>query len=45
MSYKFTSVIIQEGKWYVARCIELGVVRLMLWITFLQKNSYEKINI
>ena len=26
MAYKFTTIIIQEGKWYVARCLELGVV-------------------
>ncbi len=24
--YKFTTIIIHEGKWYVARCLELGVV-------------------
>ncbi|MBI2050545.1 MAG: type II toxin-antitoxin system HicB family antitoxin [Parcubacteria group bacterium] len=26
MNYKFTTIITQEGKWYVARCAELGVV-------------------
>ena len=26
MTYRFTTVIIQEDKWYVARCVELGVV-------------------
>jgi len=26
MSKEFTAVITQEEKWYVARCVELGVV-------------------
>lgn len=26
MTYRFATVIIQEGKWYVARAVELGVV-------------------
>jgi len=26
MTYKFTTVINKEGKWFVARCLELGVV-------------------
>ena len=26
MIYTFTTIIIQEGEWYVARCVELGVV-------------------
>jgi len=26
MTYRFTTTITKEGKWYVARCIELGVV-------------------
>ncbi len=26
MTYKFTTVINKEGKWYVAKCLELGVV-------------------
>ena len=26
MEYQFTTIIIKEGKWYVARCAELGVV-------------------
>ncbi len=26
MSYTFTTIITQEGKWFVARCAELGVV-------------------
>ncbi len=25
MSYKFTTIIKKEGKWYVAYCVELGV--------------------
>ena len=26
MTYKFTTIINKEGKWFVARCVELGVV-------------------
>lgn len=26
MTYKFTTIINKEGRWYVARCVELGVV-------------------
>jgi len=26
MTYKFATVITEEGKWYVARAVELGVV-------------------
>jgi predicted RNase H-like HicB family nuclease len=26
MKYQFTTIIIKEGKWYVAKCAELGVV-------------------
>lgn len=26
MTYKFSAVIIQEGKWHIARAIELGIV-------------------
>lgn len=26
MTYKFATVILQEGKWYIARAVELGVV-------------------
>ncbi|MDI6757530.1 MAG: type II toxin-antitoxin system HicB family antitoxin [Endomicrobiia bacterium] len=26
MKKKFTSIITREGKWYVAHCLELGVV-------------------
>jgi predicted RNase H-like HicB family nuclease len=26
MTRKFTAVITREGKWYVAHCVELGVV-------------------
>jgi len=24
--YRFTTIITKENKWYVARCVELGVV-------------------
>jgi len=26
MSYRFTAVITKEGMWYVAHCVDLGVV-------------------
>lgn len=26
MTYRFSTIITQEGKWYVARAVELGVV-------------------
>lgn len=41
MAYRFTNVIIQEGKWYVARCIELGVVSQGKTIEEAQENLKE----
>lgn len=26
MTYTFTSIITKDGRWYVAQCVELGVV-------------------
>jgi len=41
MTYRFTTVITQEGKWYVARCVELGVVSQGRNIKEAQKNLKE----
>lgn len=38
MTYKFTTVITQEGKWFVVRCIELGVVSQGESVESAQKN-------
>ncbi len=45
MSYKFTSVIIKENKWYVARCLELGVVSQGKSIEGSQKNLKEAVEL
>jgi len=41
MIYRFTTVIIREGKWFVARCIELGVVSQGKTIEEAQENLRE----
>jgi len=41
MTYKFTTIINKEGKWYVARCVELGVVSQGKTIEEAQKNLKE----
>ena len=45
MTYRFTTVIIQEGKWYVARCLELGVVSQGKTIEEAQKNLKEAVEL
>lgn len=45
MTYKFTTVIKKEGKWYVARCIELGVVSQGKIIENAQKNLKEAVEL
>ncbi len=45
MSYKFTTVITQEGKWYVARCVELGVVSQGRTIEEAQDNIKEAVEL
>jgi len=45
MSYKFTTIIIEEGKWYVARCLELGVVSQGKTIEEAQKNLKEAVEL
>ncbi len=38
MSYRFTTIITQEGKWHIARCVELGVVSQGKTIEEAQRN-------
>jgi len=45
MTYRFTTIIIQEGKWYVARCLELGVVSQGKTIEESQKNLKEAVQL
>ena len=41
MKYKFTTIINKEGKWYNAKCAELGVVSQGKTIEEAQKNLIE----
>ncbi|MDP3902258.1 MAG: type II toxin-antitoxin system HicB family antitoxin [bacterium] len=41
MNYKFTTIINKEGKWYNAKCAELGVVSQGKTIEEAQKNLIE----
>ncbi len=41
--YKFTTIINQENKWYVARCVELGVVSQGKTIEEAQENLKEAV--
>ncbi|MBU4351246.1 type II toxin-antitoxin system HicB family antitoxin [Candidatus Parcubacteria bacterium] len=45
MSYKFTAVINKEGKWYVAYCLELGVVSQGKTIEKAQENLKEAVDL
>lgn len=45
MIYKFITIIIQEGKWYIARCAELGVVSQGKTIEEAQKNLKEAVEL
>ncbi len=45
MIYKFTIIIKQEGKWYVARCVELGVVSQGKTIEQAQVNLKEAVEL
>ncbi len=45
MSYKFTASILKEGKWYVARAIELGVVSQGKTLKEAQKNLTEAVEL
>ena len=43
--YKFTTIIIKEGGWHVARCVELGVVSQGKTIEEAQKNLKEAVGL
>jgi len=45
MSYKFTAIINKENKWYVAHCVELGVVSQGKTIEKAQKNLKEAVEL
>ncbi len=45
MSYRFTTIITQEGKWHIARCVELGVVSQGKTIEDAQRNLKEAIEL
>lgn len=43
--YKFTIAILKEGKWYVARCVELGIVSQGKTIEEAQENIKEAVEL
>lgn len=45
MSYKFTASIVKEGKWFVARAVELGVVSQGKTIQEAGKNLKEAVEL
>jgi predicted RNase H-like HicB family nuclease len=45
MSYKFTTITIKEGKWFVIRCAELGVVSQGKTVKEAQKNIKEAVEL
>jgi len=45
MTRKFTTIITKESKWYVARCVELGVVSQGKTIEEAQKNLKEAVEL
>ena len=45
MSYKFTTITIKQGKWFVIRCLELGVVSQGKTIKEAQKNIKEAVEL
>ncbi len=45
MVYRFTTIITQEEKWYVARCVELGVVSQGKTIEKAQQNLQEAVEL
>ena len=45
MIYRFTTTITKDGKWYVARCIELGVVSQGKTIEGAKKNLKEAVEL
>lgn len=45
MIYKFTTIITKENKWYIARCMELGVVSQGKTIEESQDNLKEAVEL
>lgn len=45
MTYICTTIINQEGKWFVARCLELGVVSQGESVEDAQSNLKEAVNL
>ncbi len=45
MMYKFTASILKEGKWYVARAVEFGVVSQGRTLAEAQKNLQEAVEL
>lgn len=45
MTYKFTTIITQEGKWYVSRCVELGVASQGRTVEQAQDNLKEAVEL
>ncbi len=45
MTYRFTTIINKEGKWYVARCVKLGVVSQGRSIEEAKKNLKEAVEL
>lgn len=45
MMYKFTTIINKENKWYVARCVELGVVSQGKTVESAQANLREAVEL
>jgi len=45
MIYKFTTILNKEGKWYTAKCAELGVVSQGKNIEEAQENIKEAVEL
>ena len=45
MTYICSTVIVQEGKWYVARCVELGVASQGKTLEEAQRNLREAVEL
>ncbi len=45
MDFHCTTVITREGKWFVARCIELGVVSQGTTVSAAKKNLQEAVEL
>lgn len=45
VSYKFTTILNKEGKWYTAKCVDLGVVSQGRTIEQAQENLKEAVGL